>query len=385
MEKEKKDIRVASAQLIVQVHNLLQRSKKSVPVINFVKSSVSGTKGGVSFWKGDSEYEGKVYYGEGRTRSEAKADIFDQISKYLEAEGAGGVSRAKSLNLLQSPPPKGKKTRRAKHRGEKGYENMKRKKMRAVFEVYKKGITKQCLNDNCGMLNFIDAVKCWDCKEVLEVATREVGERLYVFLDIERVAGNQESPPLSIGLVVMNERGEVEAEEEIFILPDGTEPRKNSYYVRIYQGMYVDFIKGMKVLKGGRERKVLPTVSPAAAAKELIAFLSGLSKSFYVFYHGPDLACLSPFLERNGLKKTCSELVDKFVDTQPFFKQVQGDRKFGMATIVNDWADEVIKKQYNQDKHSALVDARALGAVCFSKEIEKRFIDFAHGVFGDML
>ena len=73
------------------------------------------------------------------------------------------------------------------------------------------------------------------------------------------------------------------------------------------------------------------------------------------------------------------------MDTQPFFMQVQGVRKFGMATIVNDWADEEIKKQYKQDKHSALVDARALGAVCFCKEIEKRFMDFANGVFGDML
>ena len=75
-------------------------------------------------------------------------------------------------------------------------------------------------------------------------------------------------------------------------------------------------------------------------------------------------------------------MVDKLLDTQPFFENVQGLRKYGLKTLVEDFASDTIKEQFEHQQHSALIDARALADVCLGKN-RQRFIQFVIGCYGD--
>ena len=254
--------------MIQAAHNKFQELGKSLPVIKYNQTSVTSTKGGVSHWQGECDYEQKLYHGEGRSKPEVKKVIYIMISQYLEAERTGGVLRAYAQPLPLSSPPKGKyrKTRRVNTRGEKGKANKERKTRSFLARVqkYKNFMTNKCSNISCGILNFVKYDRCWECNTL--IATKPpVKQQLLAFLDLERVLGNLESPPFNIGVAVFNMQGEVVAKKEIFILPDGDQPSRSSYSARKLHGMFVSSGLGKKVLIG-RTGAILPTISPNSAA-----------------------------------------------------------------------------------------------------------------------
>ena len=62
--------------------------------------------------------------------------------------------------------------------------------------------------------------------------------------------------------------------------------------------------------------------------------------------------------------------------TQVFFKLVQGQKKFGMKTLVAEWGTEADRNVYKK-AHSAEVDAIILGSLCTREALLRRFLDWA--------
>ena len=102
--------------------------------------------------------------------------------------------------------------------------------------------------------------------------------------------------------MAISKDGEVVNKQEIFILPEGDRPSKKNYqdrYAIKLHGMYLGRDKGRKVLFNDRG-VVLPSVAPGIAANQLIGFLESLGSS-NLYFHGLDMECLLPFLERHRL------------------------------------------------------------------------------------
>ena len=355
------------------LHNYLQ-SRKCSPVIHFEGPvSITGTMGGRSLWKAKCSLQGLEFESEGRTKMECKVLIYQQIRDSAEAHDSGEVVRTLELHPPQS---------RAPRRGSRGEAAKERQSARFVekIKMFKDFIFKTCV---CGRKNFIKYSKCIACGNDLDKVLRK--QKAKVFLDIEREKGDQEAPPISIGVVVMSEGGDVAMKEEIFILPDGEHPsktcREDRYAIKLHK-MFLGVRKGKKVLLTVREGQqvVLPTVSPKQGAEMLTAFLESVGKQCDIFFHGQDDLCLIPFLQRSMMDERFFSCVDSLNNSQDFYKQVQQSqdppRKFGMRTVVEDWATEEMKKVYSKGAHSAVVDAEVLGRISCGERLGQRFADF---------
>lgn len=204
-----------------------------------------------------------------------------------------------------------------------------------------------------------------------------------MFIDIERVSGRQEAPPLSIALVKVVDQKIVEC-KEVVIVPAGNSPNKWDYNCKNIHKMYVENVGGNKVVKkmvvGGKD-VVLPSLPPAKAAGVVVDFLTNCGDNVSLVYHGEDEKCLLPFLEQHNVIHVFNDVVSSLIDSRVFFKIVQKPfgRKFGMKTVVEDWGDKEDKKEYLMGAHGALVDARVLAKICTGPQLGERFghwIDF---------
>ena len=357
-------------------YNLIQKLKKEQPVITFLpRDSVTKDKGSVHIWNGTGMFEGKEYKGQGGTKKEAKDEIFQSILKYLEAEVAEGADRAYALSPTLSLPPKGKKGKKGKGSRERGT-----KRLWEKLSGKDDFVTLDC--HSCARRNFIKNKRCSGCNTDLNVREERAPE---VFLDMEREKGDLTAAPLSIGLVAVSNLGNVKEKKEIFILPEGSGPSKKSFRDRKViekHHMYVEWHKGKKMLmKDTSEGKVvLNAVEPRVAAREVVEFLVR-SQQPNIYFHGPDMKSLLPFLEKYQEKSNFYDAVGDTIDTQPFYKWVQVNKsppsnKFGMAAIVQDWGTVAEKEMYNKGAHSALVDADVLASISTGRRLGKRFEDF---------
>ena len=101
---------------IKRVLRYLVSLKLPIPEIVF-KHTFTGVAGGASVWKGTTSYLEISVKGEGRTKIECKASIYQTILDCLQVEEFGGVERNMVLpSPTQTPPPKkrGSKASQAK-------------------------------------------------------------------------------------------------------------------------------------------------------------------------------------------------------------------------------------------------------------------------------
>ena len=332
-------------QLSEQLFNKLQREHRDQPVVAYKKIAITGTKGGVDVWQGQCVFEGEIYSGEGRSKHEVKSDVHLQIFQHLQVGESEGDSRGNPQQLTQIPPPNAGKKRK---RGSVGKGVLARKEMKR--EALKK--KEEVIND----------------------------KGVVVFFDQERVRGEEEAPPLSFGLAVVDKNGKTISSKEIYILPEGEDPKENSYCAKKVHHMYIARVRGVKVLKlrgGGGDDEVLAALSPKEAALALLQYLSTIGTELVLAFHGKDDKSLLLFLTRLGLEQEFNNLVWHLVDTREFFYLVQ-ESKVGMKSIVQDWASKETKEKYSSGAHSALVDAETLGVICMHKELANRFCDWIY-------
>ena len=236
--------------------------------------------------------------------------------------------------------------------------------------------------ENCSYKNFKTFVSCLKCRNALNADVDKLSEN--VFIDIERIHGDLKSSPLSIGLAVLDRNGEVKSKEEIYILPEGEEPRRNNPLCWKVHQMYVERKNGVKVLKKlsgvkGKADPILPSVSLDEAARRFVMFLSSLgSSNLNIIYHGLDHCCLIPFLERTQVMEEFQDVVKHLINTDGFFIKVQSvnGRNYGLKSLVEDWANDDVKEVYSKGSHGAYVDAFCLGWICYCPKLAKRFVEW---------
>ena len=125
--------------------------------------------------------------------------------------------------------------------------------------------------------------------------------------------------------------------------------REDRYAIKLHK-MFLGVRKGKKVLLTVREGQhvVIPTVSLKQGAEMLTAILESVGKQCDICFHGQDDECLVPFLQRSMKDDRFFSCVGSLNNSQDFYKQVQQSqdppRKFGMCTVVEDWASEEVKK-----------------------------------------
>ena len=357
-----------------RVYNYLQSRRLPIPDISF-KHLVTGVRGNkISVWKGTTQYLGKIVQGEGRTKLNCKANIYQSIFDCLQAEDCGGVERTMVLPSPTHIPTK-RKAQGVEAKSRQTQKYLKRLEKFATF------VLKVCI---CGKRNFISYHNCYVCGLQLNDVVKP--KYIMVFIDIERVAGDLTAPPLSIGVVAMAGDGRVIKKTEIIILPEGDRPNKKNKLDRkpiMIHKMYVGMRNGKKVvlsIRDGKE-KILPSVSPEKAAESLTVFMEELGGACNIFFHGEDDRCLLPFLQRHKMIDRFDRIVLKWNNTQVFYKEIQLKKehpnlKFGMKAIVEDWATSEVKTLYADGAHSAVVDALVLGSISCGQKLRSRFSNF---------
>ena len=249
---------------------------------------------------------------------------------------------AKTPGIQARHPDGKKKTRRGYHvrKERKAYYGKKSRDDRTrtfIERLTSIGVVKKCSNSGCEKYNFQTETKCNSCQTLLPLvdSNKDCAEKV-VFMDLERVDGDLKSPPLSIGMAVVDDNGETISTKEIFILPEGSEPSRGCWAARNLHGIYIDKIRGVKILKV--KNVPVDTLSPEGAAREMIKFLAGVGRKVTICFNGKDHVSLIPYLVKYHLWEEFSDIAVKLVDTQPFYQNVQGPRNYELKWIVKDWA-----------------------------------------------
>ena len=95
-----------------------------------------------------------------------------------------------------------------------------------------------------------------------------------------------------------------------------------------------------------------------------------------LYFHGEDHKTIKEFVKSQGCEEKFMKTVGRMINTQVFFKLVQGEKKFGMKTLVEEWGTEADRNVYKK-AHTAEVDAIVLGSSCTREALLRRFIDSA--------
>ena len=156
----------------------------------------------------------------------------------------------------------------------------------------------------CDVLNFVQHVSCSKCKLPLKIP--EVEDNCVCVLDIERLHGDQKSPPLSVGMVIVDKSGTFVEQKEVFVLPEASSKWKDPTRGGFLCSLHGMFIKSrgnkrflMRVGKLGKPDVILPTIPEIAAAK-IVKEILKLNRVSKILFHGQDDLCLRIFMSKDS-------------------------------------------------------------------------------------
>ena len=357
---------------IEELNRVLEQHGKPLPVPSFLSRSNNDEQ-----WQVVCKYDGQEYEAKGKNKKEAKQELFKAMYEVVELELGREQSKdlspalAPSLNLR--PNNRGRRKRKPDSVKRKA---MKTKRFKEKLMKLKVGVWKVCRicrtdpSSTVG-LNFQSYTTCSYCHNSLD----EIADQTFIFGDVERTGGHMTDPPLSIGFAVYRGSTMISS-KHIYILPDGDHPKVGGYCERHIHHMGVGYRGGKKVLLYDR-KEILPTVSAKEASEEMVKYLQHVGGGDVdLYFHGEDHKTIKEFVKSQGCEEKFMKTVGRMINTQVFFKLVQGEKKFGMKTLVEEWGTEADRNVYKK-AHSAEVDAIVLGSLCTGEALLRRFIDWA--------